>query len=206
MNHQLYRKVFLVLGTVTLGALGSGLWEALLKPSLYWLGTLMLDLATLGLSALRDGMYAEAAKGYYERASLMLLAMALGTVTGFAGAIAGFFTAPIFFGRRLLANEEPSPRQLRLFRKSKGILVALFLALLLIVIVQVVRVGYVIRAANYVEQLQRIASPYLTLSEQLRYSSRFAQVTTRREYVVLVEELISIAKKNAAKVPEFDIY
>jgi hypothetical protein len=62
-----------ILGTLVLGALGSGLWNVLFAP----LGSLIvkaaLSLVTLGISSARDQVYATAARGYAERPSVMLL-------------------------------------------------------------------------------------------------------------------------------------
>lgn len=205
-NHRFYRKILLVLGTITLGALGSGLWEAFLKPSAYWVVTLTLDLATLGLTTLRDGMYADAAKGSYERASFTVLLLSLSMWGGVMGGLAGFIAAPSFFAKRRFSNgQRPRNRVILLLRNHVVVLAALF-ALSLLAAVQVGRVGYVIRAANYADQLQQIVAPYVTPAERLRYSSKFAQVTTRQEYVSLIEELKLVAQKNAAKVPDFALY
>jgi hypothetical protein len=51
-----------------------------------------------------------------------------------------------------------------------------------------------------------IVSPYVSQSEILKYKSRFAQIETRKDYFVLVEDLHKIAKENSTKVPKFDIY
>ena len=75
-EHLTKKKILWLVGTLLVGALGSGLWEAGIKPGMLWFGTLMLDLGTLGLSSLRDGMYTDAAKGTYERAGVMLLSIA----------------------------------------------------------------------------------------------------------------------------------
>jgi 4-hydroxybenzoate polyprenyltransferase len=67
---SLSKKLLWLLGMILIGALGSGLWEGFLKQSLMWVGTFILDIATLGLNSLRDGMYLDAAKGTYERTAI----------------------------------------------------------------------------------------------------------------------------------------
>ena len=73
-----------------LGALGSGVWEVL-RPGFVWFGALMLDLGTLGLKSLVDGMYEEVARGPYERAALNLFAMLTGMVIGLSTFCAAAF-------------------------------------------------------------------------------------------------------------------
>lgn len=70
-----WRWILAILGTIVLGALGSGLWEVLVKPGLAWAGGAVLTISTLGLDSLRDQIYADVAIGSYERASLSILAM-----------------------------------------------------------------------------------------------------------------------------------
>src|SRR5579863_8528148 len=62
-----WRKIALgTLGTLLLGALGSGLWELALRPGGQWLGRAFLSLVTFGSRYLKDQVYIEAARGYHE--------------------------------------------------------------------------------------------------------------------------------------------
>jgi hypothetical protein len=63
------RNVLALLGALIIGALGSGSSETVFKPVFLWLGTALLDIATLGKQSLIDSIYVEVAKGPYERAS-----------------------------------------------------------------------------------------------------------------------------------------
>ena len=200
-EHLTKKKLLWLAGTLLLGALGSGLWEALIKPGMLWFGTLMLDLGTLGLSSLRDGMYTDVAKGSYERAGVMLLSMA-------TGLLCGFLMAPLVFGFLLRSRDEagrPTSAIVRVMRKNWA-LVAIPLIFAMIFFVHLFRVSYVVRAANFAEQLLRITSPYVSDQERELHQSELAQVSTREEYVLLVSKLSRIAKQNNASVPEFSIY
>jgi hypothetical protein len=65
-----FRKIALgLLGTILLGALGSGLWDLALKPGGRWLNEVFLTAVTLGSDYLKDQVYAEAARGYHEAAA-----------------------------------------------------------------------------------------------------------------------------------------
>lgn len=52
-----------IVGTLVLGALGSGLWDVVVKPGGRWMGRAILTAATLGSSGVKDAVYREAAKG-----------------------------------------------------------------------------------------------------------------------------------------------
>jgi hypothetical protein len=77
-----------LVGTIVVGALGSGVWDLALKPSAQWMGQLVLTAVTLGSGAMKDQIYREAAKGFHEAAALEMLiflnACLIGGCGGFA--------------------------------------------------------------------------------------------------------------------------
>src|SRR5262245_16986182 len=75
-----------LVGWLVLGALGSGLWQRLGDPIYVSLRDGGLNLATLGLTTLKDSLYTSVALGLHERASTQLLGMIMGS-----GVIALFF-------------------------------------------------------------------------------------------------------------------
>lgn len=218
-------------GALVVGALGNGLWE-IGKPALVWVGVAMLDIGTLGLTTLTDSIYVEVARGTYDRASLSLYSFALGAMTG---AVLFFPILHVlrksatlqlkaeFKARKdqtsppgtLTASEDAQVRadlQVGIMRlKNKIILgqrigatVAIIVATTLVV--QNFRLIYIVRAANHVEQLQRVVAPYLSEAQRLRNSSTFASMRTRQQYVELTQELVAVAKANGVQAPDFDIY
>ena len=197
IRHPMVKKMVWLAGTLLVGALGSGLWEAILKPGFVWVTTGMLDVATLGLASLRDGMYEEVARGVYERAALYMLLISIGGSIGlFGGGMVGAIRV-----RRKLAQESSPPAT----RRMIVMLVALPIALTFL-LVQVFRLSYVVRASSYIEQLQRIAAPAMPAEKRLLYRSRIAQVVTRDEFVLIVDELTATAKEAGFKVPSFVPY
>jgi hypothetical protein len=69
-----------------------------------------------------------------------------------------------------------------------------------------VRIIYVVRAANHIEQLQRVVAPFIDKEQRLSFGSRTAQISSRGDYEKIITELSSIAGKNHARVPTFDLY
>jgi hypothetical protein len=61
-QNQLWKNPWIVLlGTIIVGSLGSGLWEIAVKPSLMWGAQRTLDIATLGSTVIKDQAYTAAA-------------------------------------------------------------------------------------------------------------------------------------------------
>jgi hypothetical protein len=200
-EHLTKRNLLWLAGTLLLGALGSGLWEAVVKPSMLWFGTVMLDVGTLGLSSLRDGMYLDVAKGTYERAGVMLLAMA-------TGILCGFCTAPIVVGLAFRNRDDegrPNSLVVRAFDKN-WILVTIALVLAIVFFVSFFRVSYIVRASSYADQLLHVTAPYVNENDRLMHQSELAQVETKEDYVILIGKLRGIASSNGASVPDFSVY
>ena len=55
--------------TIALGAVGSGLWESMLKPSTGWLKDWLLNVGTLGVDSFRNSLYAKVGNGHREAAA-----------------------------------------------------------------------------------------------------------------------------------------
>lgn len=198
-NSNLPKLLLWLSGTLVIGALGSGLWEVAFKPGLYWLGNALLDIGTLGLTSLRDGIYEEIARGSYERASEKTFSILVGI---FAGMPITAITIALLSSRKA---EGPPSRLMGLLRYQR-VIILLGVALSAFLIIQSARLIYINRAANHLEQLQRIVAPYVPPEQGIVYASRASQLHTRQQYVELLDELTEVAKKNNAYVPTFDIY
>lgn len=191
------KKALWLVGTLLIGALGSGLWEAALKPSLYWVGVFFLDVATLGLASLRDGLYADAAKGSYERASVMIMALLFGF---FSGAI---FAAAI---KRWVRTPSNNSNSQTMTRTRRLLPIAIAIAYSIILLIQCFRIMYIVRASNHLDQMTRIVSPYVSERELLSIDSRIARMSTRTEYLKITAELYAIARREGIAPPTFNIY
>ncbi|MEO6816232.1 MAG: hypothetical protein ABI177_05975, partial [Edaphobacter sp.] len=60
-------------GALIVGAIGSGMWDILVKPSGKWIGQAILTAATLGSQKVKDSVYVEAARGLHDAPSLLIL-------------------------------------------------------------------------------------------------------------------------------------
>ncbi|CAL95692.1 hypothetical protein [Azoarcus olearius] len=190
------KKILWLIATLVLGALGSGLWELAFRPFFALLASGALDVVTLGLDSLRNGLYEEAARGQYERVSITILSAGAGVMVGITMVLLLF---PFF--RQRLEGTRPSVAGSRKFTLALPLVFATTMMLLLFQ-----RNAYINRAANHFEQLATIAAPFQSQEQRLQLHSEFAQMNTRETYVRLVETLSALAKAKGARVPEFTIY
>ena len=187
------RKLLGIVGTVILGALGSGLWE-LLKPVGASAWNAALTIATLGLDSLRDGLYQSAAR--------------LGT-TGARNALTLQLVSAL-----ILLSTSSAMMRLRFLPPERGLsrpLVYYFLPFLLLggalaTMTSAIRIAYVGKVAVYYEQLSTIAAPYVDTQARLELASRVTRAQGRTEYVAVLTELEQLLKTKAIKFPRQELY
>src|SRR4051794_11362648 len=81
-----------IIGTIVLGALGSGLWDLCLRDFFVWSGHGILTLITLGIGSVRDSNYIEIAKGRTDRVGIYLVSIGLFFFGGIIGGVASVVT------------------------------------------------------------------------------------------------------------------
>ncbi|HMH52342.1 MAG TPA: hypothetical protein VK548_19035 [Candidatus Acidoferrum sp.] len=180
-------KALTIVGTVLLGALGSGLWE-FVRPALTVFWSVALTIVTLGLDALRDDIYRDVARGLEEKSARLLLSSAAGVLLGL---VLGFMT------RAKLRKPDTGDALRRILDRAAPIMLMLAVMFSLMA----ARQSYITSSIANLLQLEAIAAPFLTDQERLFVRSRFAQITTRAEYVALTDELKRVALRHGQKVP-----
>jgi hypothetical protein len=197
------RRFFPILGTLGLAILGSALWEALRKPIIL-LSFVLLRIITLGIDSLRDSIYADAAAQVPERASTLILLLLIGIVAGVTTSIMHEYR------KRPTRDNEWAPLREARGSSDRKTSIAIYsylpIVLMLSLFITANRQLYVIRASAYANQLQQIAAPFLTDKQVLQYSSAFAKVQKRSDYVELVAKLRTVISSNKASSPTFTIF
>ena len=205
-----------LLAAILLGAIGSGVWQYLGDPAYVWLRDALLNLATLGLTSLKDALYADVAKGLYERSSSLLLTMVLfaipfciiivllrvksrvreledkldeGSRSGHA-VNSGDVQQQIYQMIRLV-------KRLLLFLWPWTVVMSILVAFLAINII------YTSRAIAHYRQLTAVVGPYISEDEMKVYDSRFAQIRSAQDYVDLTGELVNLGAEYGLTIPEF---
>jgi len=199
-----------ILGTIILGALGSGLWDVALKAWFVTIGRAILTGITFGYSSLRDGYYIEVAKGHTDRASLWLVFF---STLPFFGAL-GFYVGGLTgrkHARQKISEEASSlavlqqrigrlDRELKWLERATVLFGVFFLSVL---VFRSFTLGYISSAVTHFEQSYTICLPFLTEPERANIRSRFALIRSRSEYVGVLERLKSVATKNGVSLPKF---
>ncbi len=188
--------------TVVLGAVGSGVWEWLLRPALAGSTDFLLSVGTLGMKTFKDSVYIEIARGLHEGPSLRLVSLVFSFLPGF---LMGFVFFLVFAHFRAKANKGPLPA-LGSDRLFAAFAVAFVVFVSAFSLVQTVQLSYVNRAATHFNQLLIIAGPHLQEAERTLYRSQFAQVATREDYEAIVRSLAELCGKHSLRTPTFDVW
>jgi len=188
--------------TVVLGAIGSGAWEWILKPTLTIASEFGLNIATLGIKNFKDSLYKDIALGFHEEPSLRLYIAVFSLLPGFIlGVMTGFFQA-----RKGAKNNGESKTFDRIMEKIMRPALIIFIFLLVFSMVQANQMAYISRAITHFQVLTKITSPYISEDQRLLYQSRFSQISSKDDYEKLVNELLGICKSKNLKSPKFTIW
>lgn len=196
--NRIKRIVIGAISTLVLAVAGSALWDFLFKPIFLIFGDSIVELTNFGSKTLSDSMYAEIARGNYERAGTFVLAAVEAAIL--ASVMVTVIFGPLLRKRLSLAKQNVStlPKRSRLLWATRLTMVVATS----IITVQTVRTFFVVHAANYVDQLQKVAAPFLSDARRIEFKSMAARIQTKQDYDSIIEQLSTVIKDQKLKVPE----
>ena len=173
--------------TIILGAVGSGLCEYMLKPIALSGTNFVLEIATLGITKYKNGLYEDIAQGLHEQYSLALLTFSLSFLPGL---LLGLLSSTFFFPRPK-SEEEKVRHTRRMFLFSSIFCLFLFT----LTLVYTTRLSYTNRAVTHFNQLLTIAGPFLSHEDRVKQKALFAQILNREDYVNVLNNLRKVCAK-----------
>lgn len=214
-----------IVGTILLGAIGSGLWTMLFDPISRWAGRALFAIATLGLNALKTAVYVSVARGLHEQASLLMVAYFLLLIFGFfgfyLGTLFGKKTAPRDTANLISQIDKDNPdaddrekriimasgmRYVAALRKLTILVTFLFIGVAVFCSFQLFTLSYTNFAVTHFKQCLAICEPYVSELQVKHFRSRFAQIESRENYVSLLRDICKVVVANGAKCPEFTAF
>lgn len=206
--------VLSIVVTILLGAVGSGLWEAALKPLTRKIGGVIFMVITFGAKRARDGVYRQAAMGHHELPSLYILLIVL--CIGIASLVATQLRLYVVVyapevAEQLLSNceEDRLDKQAECVREAvkKNVmptlqiasLVAIFAAV--VIFYRFVTINRTNLVTTYYEQCLKAVRPLLSESEALIIEQQYALMTTKEDYLAILDKLEVTAAANKMTLP-----
>lgn len=184
------KHVIYIVGTIILGALGSGLWDLAIKPFLIFSTEFFVDVVLGAFKGIQSSIYKDIASLDREITGRMLVSFGMGGLMGIVTVLV----------RRTFRNGDKEEKQ------SSGspsrFYIALFgLYVLVFTTFTVGQTGYVIGKQNDYLQLKRIVSPYLTEDEIIKIDSEFSLIDTIEEYLELMDKMKAVAAEQNIQLP-----
>ena len=225
MIEKKYIKVILgVILTILLGAVGSGVWEYVLKPSLGSVSEFILNIATLGIETFKNDIYIQIAKGFSDRTSISILNL-INSLLMMAIIVYILTLKDKVFpseDQDLLKDtsklsQEESAELLKHYkqllatgkRKLKKLFIFAVLLLFLLIGIQYMnsfKLGYINKSIVYYQQLKSISQPYISKKELDEINSKFALIKTKNDYVLVISYLEKTLKDNNLEIKKFDVW
>ncbi|MBE0616046.1 MAG: hypothetical protein IH604_20435 [Burkholderiales bacterium] len=202
--------------TILLGAIGSGLWDAALKPISLKLGGQLYTVITFGARRSRDKIYKRAAMGHHELPSLyiLLIVMVVG-ISALAATQMRLYVqlyAPEILSVRLVAGcpkEDETKFKECVREQAKEKLAPVVQILSLIAIFITVVIFYRFTAINrmnlvttYYQQCVRAVRPFLDEKTFKTLEQQYALMTTKEHYEAIISQLATVANDNNSSLPE----
>jgi len=191
------RVILGTIGTILLGAIGSGVWQLAFAPGVDW----MTRVITGWSAYVSDAAYESAALDPRPLSSLILLLLVSQVPLWIGvGVLSVEFLAPALFNflRRRSRGDK------RIIRRGSRSL-AIVLIVMCIGLYIVARIGFSV--ANQAVWVWRVfhtnlarCSPYLTEQDQRLFEARFRSIRHEREYLQLQEDLAPIAAQHGVEL------
>jgi len=202
--------------TILLGAIGSGLWDAALKPVSRHIGSRLFTVITFGAKRSRDKIYQGAARGHHELPSLyiLLIVLAVGVTVLTTSQLRLYIAlyAPEILSVQLVEKcpqQEESKLKECVREQAKEKLAPAAQILSLIAIFMTVVIFYRFAAINrmnlvttYYEQCVRASRPFLDDKTFQLIEQQYSLMSTKEHYDAIIEQLTQVARANNAALPE----
>ncbi|MGF1825326.1 hypothetical protein L4D17_04780 [Vibrio splendidus] len=206
--------------TIFLGALGSALWEAALKPICKKCGSFTFKVLSFNAQKAKDKVYKNAAMGHHELPSLFNLMLTIFMISLILAA-----PVPLALGKASQIEKDLKATQVSESiidetQSEKAILeskmeeiesdyfiektyLLLFLVLFITInfLYQFLSMNRTNLVVTYFSQAIKCIRPKINENELHVYEQKFASMTSKAEFDSLVEELKQVASENNISLP-----
>ncbi len=204
------RALITILGAIGLGVLGNAIWELLLKPAIILLTDFGLNVATLGMTSLRDDLYLRIARGDQTSLSMFSLATSLVAPTFLIIAIyvSKFVMRDIRTSveRYIPRPPKPQPSWVRSVRRLKYLMMMMIFiggVIGVTFMLDLVRTAFISNGVHYLAQAQTIVAPFMDDGARLTLASDVARMKTRGDFNIVNAKLQAAAKNHDISLPAF---
>ncbi len=209
-----YKKIISVLSIIFIGAIGSGLWDVLLKDVVFLIGEKFVDILTAFHSGYVDLLYEGV--GEAKNKFLYVPSMVFGGLIIASPFFLYFLLSALFEGmeRYLGSKEEAAGKAYipaeKFFVQHRRIIIISAVFLYSIIAMQFLHQAIIWKstrtAVAHIERSLEIIRPALARTEYFQLRSEFRQVDTVEKLRFLLNKLNEIADLNGYTLPKVRLY
>jgi hypothetical protein len=217
------------LGVILLGAIGSGVWEYLIKPITNKSSNIILNIITFNINSFKSQLYTDIAKGYTQDTILsimlsnLLIFLLCTIILTMIGVLMHYLCKDLIsiqnklYGLECDKEESEKPTLLEkivfkfsfMEKLSHNITlrqIAMFIyyigiTITIMGVMLAMKYSYVNKAITYYKQLITIVTPFVDNKQIQKYDSDFAQMKSESDYSTIIYSLQDIIKLKKLKAP-----
>lgn len=202
------KTISTILGTILLGAIGSGIWDWVLADALSYVGIAVLRLFSAVFSGYLNSLYKEVGQGPMYPMLLSLFIMSFMLIVIFPAGAIMVVNKKInkLAKQKCEPDDKPKSVDEKLEKATKLFkfgLLPTYGILLVFVTLQIWQVLYSNSASSFVERSIDILSPYISETERIVLISEYRSISNSDDFYKIENKLNDLALKNAIKLPKF---
>ena len=163
-----------ILGTIILGALGSGLWESIISPGLSWSSSAIASFFSSMSTRYQESVFQLAAEGESEM-RIYRLQLLMGLL--------------FFFGIMLLVTKQMWLAVMNKWRISRALTATLIFATLIGFVLRITYLDAARNVRDYSFKSLEILRPHLEEEKYLFLRSEFMQIRNKQQYLAFREKI-----------------
>ena len=187
-----------VLGTILLGAIGSGLWERFLSGTVDSVVDLSIVIVSSIFNSYKDGIYETASLGFHESYSLLLIMLFVMLMP--LAYLRLLRMHPIEVKRR--RTSENKVGDFIVSEKGYKFIFGLTITVMILCVFIISKISYTNRVVTYSMRSIDIVKPYISNNEYDLLKSQFYQVRNTDDYTMFNDKVKRISNKHNLKLPE----
>ncbi|MCK9403986.1 MAG: hypothetical protein M0Q26_11360 [Chitinophagaceae bacterium] len=202
------KKIKNLLSVIVIGAIGSGLWDILLKKVFFQFGNTFVRIVTFFNNNYTDHIYKDIGKG------------SIVEIIPFVVIVVSITFAPVFLILRILkfyANTEIPKTNVSnsakffafVFKtKKRAVLFILIISLPLQFVYAdlLIKELSTIKAIRYIERSLDIIHPFVKESDYIILKSKYKLIDDKQKLIDILTTFKTIAKENNINLPEYHLY
>ncbi len=198
-DNKIVKYIIGLVVAVFIGAIGSGVWEQLLKPIFRFTSTKIIEIMTYIFKGYINDIYREASNGLHEYHSLLLMTMIM-------------FIFIMIYMKVMKKHPYSKDRRSKISIKISEFIksnhgyyfVCVFsVTAISFLYISIIRDIYVNQIITYSNKSINIVSPYINENERLHLISDFSSVKNANDFSVFKNKIDAIANDNNLNLGKF---